>query len=142
VVFALIGLPVTKAYKLLKEKSKIPLYPFICQLYDNKNFDDFHEGKNGKHYINFKILKQKYIDYLGENDMHPEYKIKEDWIKQKLAMCNNTFDNNIKKTFVNNIKKTFVIDGVKTRREYAEFDFKNMVDFIKSFILGADSDDD
>ena len=126
--------PVTKAYKLLKEKSKIHLYPFICQLYDNQNFEDFHLAKNGKHYINFKILKNKYIDYLTENDMHPDYRIKEDWIKQKLANCNNTFDNNI--------KKTFVIDGKKTRREYAEFDFKNMVDFIKGFMLGGDADSD
>jgi hypothetical protein len=129
--------PQTEEYKLMKEKNNIPLYPFICELYENKKLDDFYtDKKTDKYYISFKDFKTKYLDFLDHNNLTPDYKVKDTWIKQKLSTCNNTFNPSVRKQFIinNNVKK-------KIRKEFAEFDFKNMVQFINDFVIQKNNDD-
>ncbi len=126
--------PQTEEYKLMKEKNNIPLYPFICELYENQKLDDFYtDKKTNKYYISFKDFKNKYLEFLDNNNLTPDYKIKDTWIKQKLSTCNNTFNPSV--------RKQFIIDGVKIRKEFAEFDFKNMIEFINDFLIQKDNND-
>ena len=126
--------PKTEEYKLMKEKNQCNLYPFICELYENQNLDDFYKDKRTeKYYIQFKDFKQKYFEFLDSNNLRPDYKIKDTWIKQKLSTCNNTFNASV--------RKQFLIDGQKIRKEFAEFDLKNMVIFIQDFLIQKDNDD-
>ena len=126
--------PKTEEYKLMKEKNQCNLYPFICELYENQNLDDFYKDKKTeKYYIQFKDFKQKYFEFLDSNNLRPDYKIKDTWIKQKLSTCNNTFNASV--------RKQFLIDGQKIRKEFAEFDLKNMVQFINDFLIQKDNDD-
>ena len=118
----------------MKEKNNIPLYPFICELYENQKLDDFYtDKKTNKYYISFKDFKNKYLEFLDNNNLTPDYKIKDTWIKQKLSTCNNTFNPSV--------RKQFIIDGVKIRKEFAEFDFKNMIEFINDFLIQKDNND-
>ena len=124
--------PQTEEYKLMKEKNNIPLYPFICDLYENGGLDDFYtDKKTDKFYIGFKDLKQKYLQYLESNNLIPDYKIKDTWIKSKLAVCNNTFNPSV--------RKQFLINGNKIRKEFCEIDFKNMILFINDFLIQKDN---
>jgi hypothetical protein len=125
--------PVTDEYKILKSKNNVPLYDFIIEIFENKKFDNFYINKNN-YYITFKNLKQKYIEYLQENDIIPEFKIKDGWIKSSLDICNNTFKASVRKQF--RIGKNKPI-----RKEFCELKLKEMVEFIKQFIKDKDEDD-
>ena len=117
--------PVTSEYKLLKEKSFCPLYDFILEIWETKNFSSFFK-KDDLYYIQFKAFKSKYIEYLENNNIVPEYKIKDSWIKQKLAVCNNSFKPSV--------RKRFKIGDETIRREFAEFKFQDLCDFIDNYI--------
>jgi len=126
--------PHTQEYKLMKEKNNCPLYPFICELYENQNLNDFYKDKKlEKYYIQFKDFKEKYFEFLDLNNLTPDYKIKDTWIKQKLSNCNNTFKSSV--------RKQFIINDNKVRKEFCEFDLKNMCNFINDFLIQKDSDD-
>lgn len=125
--------PVTKEYNIMKEKNSVPIYDFIKDIYENNRYNGFFE-KNNKYYINFKDLKNKYLNYLDELDIKPDFKIKESWIKQKLNICNNSFDPAV--------KKQFILNGVKVRKQFCEIDFKSMVQFINDFIDNKDNIED
>ena len=125
--------PVTDEYKLLKQKSSCPIYNFIIELYEKKEFNDFYKIGD-LYYINFKTFKNKYCDYLELHNIMPDYKIKEIWLKQKLSICKDTFRPSVRKV---------IQDGeMKIRREFSEFKFNEMVEFIKDYVLPDDDDNE
>lgn len=125
--------PVTKEYNLMKEKNNVPLYDFIKDIYENNRYNGFFQ-KDNKHYINFRDLKNKYQEYLDELDIKPDFKIKESWIKQKLSICNNSFDPAV--------RKQFSFNGSIIRKQFCEIDFKKMVEFIRDFIYKNNDNQD
>jgi rubrerythrin len=86
--------PETEDKKIMMEKNISPIYTFLKDIIDNKKFSNFYTKtvKGEKlHLIKFKDLKDKFTNYLTENDIKLDYKIKETTIKQKLLNMNNSF---------------------------------------------------
>lgn len=125
--------PITDEYKLLKEKSICPLYNYILDIVENNKYHDFYQSGES-YYISFKTFKAKYDDYLEDNNLTPDYKIKEGWVKSKLAGCNNTFNPSV--------RKQFKINGLVSRKDFSEFKFKEMAEFIKQYIIQDSGESD